>query len=163
MLIYVYKQILKKSYGFLCLQVISLSLDIAKLSQTGEFESFLQKISKLSANQSISNLLKHCVRNLEAQAVAREKRNGSFWLLGWQACSGSTIDRDQDTCLPQIGGCTVKQLRLLLGLLWSSRREFLRTSRWAAMMFPGWGGLLHILQDSLLRMNGTNIRSRSER
>jgi hypothetical protein len=148
----VHVQLLDQAYGFLCLQVMALSVQVAMLSQTGQLKPFLSAIASqpIASSQSICPMLHAHIRHLETQAMTNSQQLPITWLLGWHR---DTIT-GRLTCLPQMGGCTIVDAKFLIERMWSARAQFLHAARWAAAIFPGWASLLHIIWNTLVQNYG---------
>lgn len=142
--------LLDDAYGFLCLQVIALSIQVAVLAQTNQLQSFLSTISQQPPTQSIYPKLRSHVRQLERQAMFGPNKRSINWLLGWHQDETT----GQLVCLPQMGGCTIIEAKFLVERMWSARAEFLRAAEWAAIIFPGWGSFLHTLWNVIMQNYG---------
>ncbi|CAE6519737.1 unnamed protein product [Rhizoctonia solani] len=120
------RDILENAYGFMCLQFITLAMDIAKIAQNDRLLAFQEEISQLAPGHSIRSIMNNYSRELEGEGI-------------W-------------TCLPQIGGCGFKDTTFLLEQLWTKRELFLEAAQVAASIFPGWGGLFILATKELSKL-----------
>lgn len=140
-------KLLDHAYGFLCLQVMALSVWVATLSQTNELKPFLLAIAKQPPDQPILIALHSRVCDVERKAL-HEKRggDGNALLLGWYQDGTGKL-----SCLPQMGGFTIHDAIYLVAKMWGSRSQFLHASRQTANIFPRWGSFLRVIGITLIQ------------
>ncbi|EUC58252.1 hypothetical protein RSOL_241720 [Rhizoctonia solani AG-3 Rhs1AP] len=143
---------LGNAYGFMCLQFITLAMDVAKIVQNGRLTIFQEEVSKLSPGHSIRSIMNNYARELEGECIWYDIGNVDKFLgyLGW--------DWGEDhyrSCLPQIGGCGFKDTIFLLQQLWDERELFLQAAQVAAGIFPGWGGLVYVIWHAVFENLGS--------
>ncbi|KAG8723271.1 hypothetical protein FRC11_002509, partial [Ceratobasidium sp. 423] len=118
-------QILDHAYGFLCLQVMALSVEVAKLNQVEQLDEVLEELTRISTHVSPSDLLNHYSRDCESNEFCKEEYlRPSPRLLGWH----TDPDTRLETCLGCIGGCNIQDVLFLLDQLWPARSTFLQAS-----------------------------------
>ncbi|CUA72791.1 Bifunctional P-450/NADPH-P450 reductase [Rhizoctonia solani] len=140
-----------RAYGFMCLQLLALAVDIGKMAQVDRLDKFLEEVSQLSEGRSISPYLNNYTRELEGEWLFGhpEGPDGLADLLGWE--------KDQAGhrfCLPRIGGCRFEDAMFLLEQIWDDRKTFLLAAQLASRVFPGWGGLLLVIWNSAVQTHG---------
>ncbi|CAE6451128.1 unnamed protein product [Rhizoctonia solani] len=136
------RDILENAYGFMCLQFITLSMDVAKIAQNGRLATFQEEVSQLSPGHSIRAIMNNYARELEGEGIWYDMGNVDNFVryLGW--------DWGEDryrSCLPQIGGCGFRDTMFLLQQLWNERDLFLQAAQVASGIFPGWSGLVYVI------------------
>ncbi|CEL63957.1 hypothetical protein RSOLAG1IB_10940 [Rhizoctonia solani AG-1 IB] len=145
------KKILEYAYGFMCLQFVAFTVEIGKIAQGGRLLTFQEEIAQLLPDHSIRYILNNYARELEGEGIWNNLGNADKFVgfLGW--------DWGRDgyrACLPQIGGCLLTQTMPILRQLYIERKSFLSIARQAAGMFPGWGGLLYVLWNTVFENHG---------
>lgn len=136
------------AYGFLCLQVMALSVMVAILSQTSELEPFLLTLSKQPTEEPLM-ALHACVRAVEKKAFYPPEDRGHIWILGWYK-----DETGEFGCLPQMGGFTIHDATYLISKLWNVRSQFLDICRRAAAIFPAWGSFLSVIGHTFVENYG---------
>ncbi|KEP47339.1 hypothetical protein V565_159340 [Rhizoctonia solani 123E] len=136
------RDILGNAYGFMCLQFITLAMDVAKIAQNDRLTTFQEEVSKLSPGHSVRSIMNNYARELEGEGIWYDIGNVDNFVryLGW--------DWGEDryrSCLPQIGGCGFKDTIFLLQQLGNERELFLQAAQVASGIFPGWGGLVYVI------------------
>ncbi|CAE6492860.1 unnamed protein product [Rhizoctonia solani] len=150
--------ILDHAYGFLCLQVMALSVEVAKLNQVEQLDVVLEELTRISTHVSPYDLLNHYSRECESNEFCKEEYlRPSPRLLGWH----TDPDTRLETCLASIGGCNIQDVLFLLDQLWPARSAFLQASECAANSFPGWCGLFYVMHGTLVKAFG-NFTHRRE-
>ncbi|CAE6397122.1 hypothetical protein ACGC1H_003109 [Rhizoctonia solani] len=150
--------ILDHAYGFLCLQVMALSVEIAKLNQAKQLDIVLQILTQAAVQFPAFDLLSHYSRKLEINEFCEDEYlRPSPQLLGWH----TDPDTRLETCLTCIGGCNIQDVQFLVDELWYARSLLLEASEYAAGTFPGWCGLFYVMHDTLVKVFG-NFTRRSE-
>ncbi|CAE6451134.1 unnamed protein product [Rhizoctonia solani] len=143
--------ILENAYGFMCLQFMTLALDIAKIVQGGRFSTFQEEICQLSPGHSIRLILNNHSRVLEGERIFNETDNTN--LLGcYLGCEWG--EDGHWTFLPQIGGCRFLDTVFLSEQLWNERKQFIKVAQVASGIFPSWGGLLYVIWHAISENHG---------
>lgn len=124
------------------MQVIVLSIEVAKLARTNRLGAFLQIPVPMSArypNHPVSGeFLCLIMRQLEAEEFGQdgEYLKPATRLLGWRA----DPNNGQQTCLPEIGGCTFPGVKFLIKQMWSARKGLLHVAKRVIANSTGWCG-----------------------
>ncbi|CAE6396831.1 unnamed protein product [Rhizoctonia solani] len=130
------------AYGFLCVKVIALFVQVGLLSRSGYINRLVELVALRHAQHSIFSAFTTTVYSLMVSLMEDQLDYGPsarHELFGWDKGSASGAE----TCLPEIGGCTADQIQLLLAQLWNCRAGFLSCgSRGEETLFPGFGGFL---------------------
>ncbi|CAE6531037.1 unnamed protein product [Rhizoctonia solani] len=150
-------QLFDYAYGYLCFQLMNLSIEVAKLAQVNALPKFLHILkssSRGTRDKAITEELAVHVREWEAKEFTP---GGQFLLpasnlLGW----GIDPPTRMPTALPGIGGFTILDTVFLMEKIWESRGKFLRCLRSALRLqnYAGWCGIFHLMHDTLVRMHG---------
>jgi hypothetical protein len=135
----------------MCLQFVAFTVEIGKIAQGGRLLTFQEEIAQLLPDHSIRHILNNYARELEGEGIWNNLGNAEKFVgfLGW--------DWGRDgyrACLPHIGGCLLTQTMPILRQLYIERKSFLSIARQAAGMFPGWGGLLYVLWNTVFENHG---------
>ncbi|CAE6500070.1 unnamed protein product [Rhizoctonia solani] len=140
------------AYGYLCFQVMNLSIEIAKLAQVNKLQEFLQRGG--ARDKFISKELAVHMRKWKAKEFAPPGLflNPATKLLGWRTDTSSGLV----TALSRIGGFTIRDVEFLLMRIWEARDKFLKTLKCALDLqnYAGWCGIIHLMHNTLVRMNG---------
>ncbi|CAE7223596.1 unnamed protein product, partial [Rhizoctonia solani] len=130
------------AYGFLCVKVIALLVQVAMIFRSGHVQTFVKLLALSCAEQSIFSPFTNTMYNLIAEIMVDQLDSGPsarHERFGWD--HGSTGGAKH--CLPEIGGCATGQIQLLLSQLWNSRAGFLACgSQGREALFPGFSGFL---------------------
>ncbi|CAE7176879.1 unnamed protein product [Rhizoctonia solani] len=130
------------AYGFLCVKVIALLVQVAMLSRSGYIDRLIELLTLGHAEQSIFAAFTTTVYSLMVDAMDDHLDSGPsarHERFGWDHGSIGGAK----PCLPEIGGCTTGEIQILLSQLWNSRAGFLVCgSRGREALFPGFGGFL---------------------
>ncbi|CAE6458748.1 unnamed protein product [Rhizoctonia solani] len=130
--------IFDQAYGFLCVKVIALFVQVAMLSRSGYINGLVELLTLGHAERSIFSAFTTTMYSMMVDLMDNHLDSGPnarHDIFGWQ--NGAKM------CLPEIGGLTTGQIQLLLGQLWDSRAGFVSCgARGRAVLFPGFGGFL---------------------
>ncbi|CAE6411617.1 unnamed protein product [Rhizoctonia solani] len=145
------------AYGYLCLQVMNLSIEVAKLAQVNDLSGFLQSIDRSSGSahdKVITEDLAVYIRKWEAKEFAPygQRLLPANKLLGWRndPSTGLVI------ALSRIGGFTILDMVFLMVEIWEDRGSFTKCLRSALHLqtYAGWCGIFHLMHNTLVRMHG---------
>ncbi|KAF8599187.1 hypothetical protein BDV93DRAFT_609435 [Ceratobasidium sp. AG-I] len=140
-------RLLDYGYGYLCLQVIALSIEVGILSQTGKLEAFIADVSNLPSQDSIARTLVTYLDPLTDTALKGREPIDMFFLLGLKVRSSDA----KFVALHQIGGVTVVEAEFLVEILWDSRENFFEAAQWAVGYVPGWSRLILVIWQSFVQ------------
>ncbi|CAE6434043.1 unnamed protein product [Rhizoctonia solani] len=142
------------AYGFLCLQVISLSAEVAKLALVDELWIVEQGTVQVAEYWDPPVLINNYSRKWEAREFCKDEEyfQPANKLLGWYTNPNTRLE----TCLSSIGGCTSKDIEFIIEQLWLDRKRFLKMARRSSTLFPWWCGLFHLMHNTLVRSWGTS-------
>lgn len=132
---------LNYGYGYLCLEVIALAIEVGILSQTGRLNAFIADVSSLPRQQSIASTLQVYLDPIAVTALSGREGTDMFFLLGLKIRSSD----QKFVALHQIGGITVVEAEFLVESLWDSRENFFQAAQWAVGQIPGWSRLILVI------------------
>ncbi|KDN37392.1 hypothetical protein RSAG8_10197, partial [Rhizoctonia solani AG-8 WAC10335] len=145
------------AYGYLCLQVMNLSIEVGKLAQVNALSLFLQSVERSSGgahDKVITEDLAVYIRKWEAKEFAPQ---GQYMLpanklLGWRNDSSTGLA----TALSRVGGFTILDMLFLMAEIWKDRGKFLKCLMSALHLrnYAGWCGIFHLMHNTLVRMHG---------
>ncbi|KAH7325202.1 hypothetical protein B0J17DRAFT_682634 [Rhizoctonia solani] len=145
------------AYGYLCFQVMNLSIEVAKLAQVNSLPKFVQSVDRSSRgtrDKIIAEDLAVYVRKWESREFVPhgELLLPATKLLGWHINSSTGLA----TALSRIGGFTILDAVFLMVEIWKDRGKFLKCLRSAVQLqdYAGWCGILHLMHNTLVRMHG---------
>ncbi|CAE6446126.1 unnamed protein product [Rhizoctonia solani] len=145
------------AYGYLCLQVINLSIEVAKLAQVNDLSGFLQSVNRSlggTHDRVITEDLSVYIRKWEAKEFAPygQHLHPADKLLGWRSNSST----GHMVALSRAGGFTILDMVFLLVEIWKDRGEFLKCLRSALQLrnYAGWCGIFHLMHNTLVRIHG---------
>ncbi|CAE6502550.1 unnamed protein product, partial [Rhizoctonia solani] len=143
------------AYGYLCLQVISLAVDVAKLALVDELWVVEQGTVQVAQHWDPPVLVNNYSRKWEGREFCNDEEylRPANKLLGWYTDSTSRLE----TCLPNIGGCTLEDVGFIIQQLWIDRKKFLHVAKMSSGLFPWWCGLFHVMHNTLVKSWGTSI------
>ncbi|KAF8599186.1 hypothetical protein BDV93DRAFT_592123 [Ceratobasidium sp. AG-I] len=145
--------ILDYEFGYLCLQVMALSVEVGILSQTQRLEAFIADVSKLPSQHTIARTLMKYLDPMTHTALSGKKGTDMCFLLGWEVRASD----ERFVALHQLGGVTIVDARFLVEILWDSRKDFLHAVQRAAGYVPGWSRLILVIWQSFIQHAYGNV------
>ncbi|CAE6537460.1 unnamed protein product [Rhizoctonia solani] len=138
--------ILDHAYGFLCLRVMSLVVQLAMSAfnnwkDSKWFEPFYLATAALSEGQSAHLTLYEHMQELLDWSKGLNPKDRDLTLFG--VCYNA--ENRRVVCLPPTGECSIPDAEFLVEKLWSARDKFLLAARWDTHLFPGLGVMLHMI------------------
>ncbi|CAE7158987.1 unnamed protein product [Rhizoctonia solani] len=137
--------ILDHAYGFLCLRVMSLVVQLAMLAHNVDqnwFESFWLTVAQLPEDQSVYSTLSEHMNRLYDWAKELDPNKKDITLFG--ICYNP--ESRKVVCLPHTGECDTPAAEFIIEKLWSARDKFLFAARWATHLFPRMGIMLDMIR-----------------
>ncbi|CAE6339999.1 unnamed protein product [Rhizoctonia solani] len=146
------------AYGYLCLQVISLAINVAKLALVDQLWIIEQGAVQVGQHWDPPILINNYSRKWEALEFCKDENylRPAARLLGWYTDPNTRLE----TCLPNIGGCTIEDFDFIIKQLWVNRKSFLRAAKLSSGLFPWWCGLFHAMHNTLVTCWGTSMDRR---
>ncbi|KDN40809.1 hypothetical protein RSAG8_07827, partial [Rhizoctonia solani AG-8 WAC10335] len=139
--------ILDHAYGFLCLRVMSLVVQLAMLAhnewkESKWFEPFYLATAGLPEGQSVHSTLDEHMEQLCDWAKELDPKERDLTLFG----VGYNSETRKVVCLPHSGECSIPDAEFIVEKLWSARDKFLLAARWATHLFPRMGIMLDVIR-----------------
>ncbi|CAE6528849.1 unnamed protein product [Rhizoctonia solani] len=145
------------AYGYLCLQVMNLSIEVAKLAQVNALSLFLHSVERSSGgtqDKAITKDLSIYMRKWESKEFTPQGQHllPANKLLGWRSDASTGLA----TALSRIGGFTILDMVFLMLEIWKARGELLGCVKGALQLpgYAGWCGIFHLMHNTLVRMHG---------
>ncbi|KAG8705355.1 hypothetical protein FRC11_009100, partial [Ceratobasidium sp. 423] len=145
------------AYGYLCLQVISLAVNVAKLALVDELWIVEQGTFQATQQWDPPVIINSYSRKWEAHEFCNgeEYLRPATKLLGWHTDPKTRLD----TCLPNIGGCTIEDVDFIINQLWIDRKVFSQVATRSSGIFPWWCGLFHAMHNTLVKSWDKSMKS----